>query len=454
MLSFVGATMTTAPPPALPGSFFTGNLLEFQADPLAFAERAARECGDVARFRFLMLDAWQVIHPDDVRTVFVDPEGALTKGMALEGFRPLVGQGTFLAEGAAHKRQRRLLQPAFLRPRVVAMEEPMVAAVREGSASWQDGQTLDAAAALTEMTLTIAARTLFGSEIAPAEVSTVAQAMAAFARWYHQSIHPLGPLLQLLPTTASRDFKAAKAGLDAVVTRAIEARRAAGGEGGDILSRLVAARDEEGDGQGLTDALLHDEAVGLLVAGHETTAAALSWAIWLLAQHPTVGEALAEEVDRVLGGRPATASDVAHLPVAEGVFAEALRLYPPAPGMPRQTHKPMALGRYTVPKGSIVMVSAWCSHRDPRWWPDPLEFQPGRWQPEVRASRPKYAFYPFGGGSRVCVGEQMAWQEGVLVLATLAQGWRFSPAPGAVVVTEALFTVRPKGGAPVVVSRR
>lgn len=427
--------------------------MQFHEDPIQFLERNARDFGDTSAFRFFHLPCWQLNHPDDVRKVLVDPEGAFVKGMAMEAFRPLVGKGLLVNEGESHRRQKRLMQPALNRQSVQGYAAEMVAAARGVDAAWQDGQRVDMDVEMNRLALGIAATTLFGAGLSEQERADVADAVRAFTQWYHQSTHPFGQLYQLLPTAATRDFKAGKARLSAVITRIVAARRA-GGDAGDILSRLVFARDTDGDGAAMDDEHLHDEAVTLLIAGHETTGATLAWAWFLLAQHPAIADRLADEVRAAVGDRSPEVEDLPRLRYAEWVFAEALRLYPPAVSLPRQATKPVQLGGFTAPRGTLVMVATWCTHRDPRWWDAPLAFRPERWDPAVKADRPKFAYYPFGGGARMCIGEGFAWTEGTLVLATLAQKWRAKLADARTVTPEALFTVRPKGGMPMVVERR
>jgi cytochrome P450 len=448
----------SARPPGPKGHPIYGNLWEFHEDPVAFQMRVVREFGDIARFRFFHLPVYLVAHPDDIRTVFVDPEGAFIKGMALDGFRPLVGKGLLLNEGASHRRQRRMMAPAFHRQRVAGYGEVMLEEAQRVSGMWADGARVDMDKEMNRLTLTVAARTLFGAGITDTEANDVAEAMGAFTHWYHQSTHPMGPLLQALPTEATRSFKAAKKKLGLVVDRMIKSRRE-GGDTGDILSMLVFARDE-GDGTagsgggGMDDEYVHDEAITLLVAGHETTGATLAWAWALLAEHPEVATKLRAELDAVLGDRDPTVDDFPNLEYARNVFGEALRLYPSATALPRQAVKPVVLAGYTVPKGAIVMCAAWSCHHDARFWDDPEAFRPERWTAEAKATRPKFAFFPFGGGARVCIGEAFAWMEGTLLLATLARRWSASVAPGHTVIPEALFTVRPKGGLPMVLSGR
>jgi cytochrome P450 len=217
---------------------------------------------------------------------------------------------------------------------------------------------------------------------------------------------------------------------------------------------LVFARDAEGDGAAMDDDHVRDEAITLLVAGHETTGATLAWAWSLLAAHPDVAARLHAAIDAAVGDRDPTVEDLPALEYARMVFAEALRLYPSATALPRQAVKPVVLGGYTVPKGAVVMAGAWSCHHDARFWDDPEAFRPERWAAEAKATRPKFAFFPFGGGARVCIGEAFAWMEGTLVLATLARRWTAAAAAGHTVVPEALFTVRPKGGLPMVLTRR
>lgn len=443
----------TATPPGPRGHLLYGSLMEFHEDPIAFLTRNAAEHGDTSAFRFFHMPCWQLNHPDDVRRVLVDPEGAFVKGIAMEAFRPLVGKGLLVNEGESHRRQKRLMAPALHRAAVMGYAPHMLAAARALDAAWQDGQRVDMDLAMNRLAVDIAAVTLFGAGLSEQERADVIDAVAGFTRWYHQSTHPLGPLLQALPTAATRDFKEGKAKLSAVIRRIVAARRA-GGDAGDILSRLVFARDTEGDGAAMDDSYLHDESVTLLIAGHETTGATLAWALALLAAHPEIADRLAAEVDAATGGRAPEVEDLPRLRYAEWVFHEALRLYPPAVSLPRQVVKPVELGGYVAPRGTLVMVATWCAHHDPRWWEAPEAFRPERWDPAIKAERPRYAYFPFGGGSRACIGETFALVEGTLALATLARRWRARLVEDRAPVPEALFTVRPKGGLPMVLSRR
>lgn len=441
-----------SPPPSLRGTLFFGHLNEFHDDPLGFMERCAA-LGDISALRFLNLRGFMLVHPDHVRAVLVEQQGNFVKGMATEGFRPLMGQGLFLNEGEGHKRQRRMMQPLFHKDAIQRYTSVMLEEIAAADARWQDGARVDMAEEMNQLTLNIAARTLLGTGVTEEESAAIREAMSAFSLWYHQSTHPLGPLLQALPTAATRRFKSGKRGLSEVLLRMIRARREAG-EGTDLLSRLVFARDTEGDGAGMSEELLHDEALGLLIAGHETTAATLCWAWSLLSAHPEVADRLAAEAEAIACNRTLQMEDLANVPLAEQIFCETLRLYPSANALPRQAAKDVEIGGVPMPAGTLILVSAWCTHRDPRWWPDPLAFQPERWTPEARAARPRFAWYPFGGGAKGCIGENFARVEGALVLAELARRWRARVAQGHKIEIETLFTLRPKGGMPMILERR
>ncbi|MCB9797773.1 MAG: cytochrome P450 [Alphaproteobacteria bacterium] len=439
---------------ALPGpssGALLGNLMRFHTDPMGFLEDNARAHGDLVGFRFLGMPAVQVNHPDALREVLVNAEGAFVKGLGVEGFRPLVGQGLLLNEGEDHRRQRRLMQPAFHRQRIQGYGAVMLEEALAVRARWQEGQRVDMAEEMMGLTLRVAARALFGAQVSEADIVEVAQAMQAFTTWYHQSTHPAAPLLQALPSRVNREMRAGRAALVALVDRFIAARQGEG-EAEDILSMLLAARDEQ-DGRSMDLAHVRDEAVTLLVAGHETTAATLTWAFWLLDQHPEVAARLRQEIEAATGGRPPELEDLPQLGYARRVFAETLRLYPSAVALPRQAAKATTLRGHEIREGTMLLLGAWVVHRDPRFWEQPERFDPDRFLPERSEGRPKHAYLPFSSGARTCIGEAFAWMEGTLVLSALAQAWAPRLEEGHVVQAEALFTLRPKGGMPMVIGR-
>jgi cytochrome P450 len=298
----------------------------------------------------------------------------------------------------------------------------------------------------------VAGETLFGTDTGPV-TADIAAALDTIVHLFPLFVLPFADVLQRLPLPGNRRFQRARARLDEVVYRIIAERRRSGGDRGDLLSMLLLATDEDG-GSGMTDEQLRDEVMTLILAGHETTANALSWTFHLLGASPEVEARLHAEVDSVLQGRRPTADDVPRLTYTEAVVAESMRLYPPAWSLGRRALIELSLDGWRIPKGSLVLMSPYVTQRDARWFPDPERFDPGRWTPDRRAARPRFSYFPFGGGARSCIGEPFAWLEGVLLVSTLAQAWRLRPLPGQVVRPEALITLRPRGGMPMRFERR
>jgi cytochrome P450 len=305
-------------------------------------------------------------------------------------------------------------------------------------------------AEMMTLTLAVAAKTMCDADV-ESEAAVIGEALTDVISLFPRFVLPFAGLLHRLPLPATRRFQRARARLDAVVYRMIEDRRRSGEDRGDLLSMLLLARDEEadgGDGDRMSDAQLRDEVMTLFLAGHETTANALSWTWYLLAQNPEAEARLHEEVDTVLAGRRPAFDDLPRLRYAEMVLAESMRLYPPAWGLGRRSLRDQTLGGLAVPANALVLMSPYLVQRDPRFYSDPLRFDPQRFTPEAKAARPKFAYFPFGGGARQCIGEPFAWMEGVLILVTLAQRWRFRLEAGARVEPQALITLRPRRGVP------
>jgi len=319
--------------------------------------------------------------------------------------------------------------------------------------SWGDGAALDLSEEMRGLTLRIAAKTLFDTEVT-GEIEEISEALSESLRLYRWATLPFAARLEPYLPFLTRRFNRARTRLDATVYRIIAERRASGEDRGDLLSMLLLARDAEADGGQMTDLQLRDEAMTALLAGHETTANALAWTWYLLSQNPEAEARLHAEVDGVLGGRPPEVEDVPRLPYTRSVFAESMRCYPPAWIVARRALEDCPLGRFTLPAGALVLMSQWVTHHDPRYYPDPFRFDPERWTPEAAASRPRFAYYPFGGGSRLCIGEQFAWMEGVLVLAAVAAHWQFRLVPGHRVVPQPVITLRPQYGMRMTAHRR
>jgi cytochrome P450 len=447
--------MTTASRAALPpgprGSLLGGNLADFRRDRLAYLAHVARTFGDVAALRLGPRRVFLVSHPDAIEEVLVTQGRHFTKHFALR-LNPLVlGNGLLTSEGDFWLRQRRLIQPAFQRGPVAAYAPVMVAYSRRLLAGWRDGETLDILSEMTRLTMEIAAKVLFDAEIAD-EARDVGEALGLLHENFLARFNSLWPPPLWLPLPANLRFRRAVRRLDAIIYGFIRQRRGGGPDRPDLLSLLLHARDE--DDTRMTDRQLRDEAMTLFLAGHETTALALSWAWYLLASHPEAQARLLAEADAVLGGREPAAQDLPRLRYTEGVVLEALRLYPPAYVIGREAVRDCEVAGYRVPRGTTILMSQWVVHRDPRLFEAPEEFRPERWQGDLVQRLPKYAYFPFGGGPRVCIGNTFALTEAVLVLATIAREMRFTLAEGQVVRPWPVFTLRPQPGVRAVLARR
>src|SRR5205085_7639304 len=353
--------------------------------------------------------------------------------------------GLLTSEAEFHRRQRRLAQPAFHHKRSQAYATGMAEYGARHRERWQDGQTLDVAQEMMGLTLAIVGKTLFDADV-EGEAKEIGRALSDIMHMFDRLTTPFPWLLELLPLPSNFRFARARARLDETIYRIINERRATGEDRGDLLSMLLLATDTEGDGTGMSDRQLRDEAMTIFLAGHETTANALTWTWYLLSQHPEVEARLHEEIATVLQGRLPTAEDFPRLRYAEMVLAEAMRLYPPAWAIGRRAIADYPIGEYTVPARAIVLMSPYVMHRTPRYYPEPFRFDPERWTAEAREARPKFAYFPFGGGPRVCIGEGFAWMEGVLLIATIAQAWQMRLAPGQQVAPQPMITLRAKNG--------
>jgi cytochrome P450 len=311
---------------------------------------------------------------------------------------------------------------------------------------WAAGRSLDVHDEMMKLTLAIVARTLFSADV-EGEATEIGEALTTTFAAFNIGVLPFSEILEKLPLPYVRRFHAARARLDATIYRIIDERRAKGGDAGDLLSMLLLAQDTDADGGRMTDLQIRDEAMTIFLAGHETTANALTWTWYLLSQHPDVEARFHTELDS-LGDRLPTPEDFARLPYTRMILAESMRLYPPAWAIGRRAISDFDAAGYRIPARSMVLMSQYIMHRDPRYFPEPERFDPDRWLPEAVSSRPKFAYFPFGGGTRICIGEHFAWMEGVLALATIGQKWRLvyvgNSAPG----IDPKITLRPRGGMP------
>ena len=434
-------------PPEIKGRAILGVWREYLRNPPEFLEKAARDCGDIARFRLVHHNAYLLNHPDWIKDVLVTNQANFTKSRMLERARVLLGDGLLTSEDDFHCQQRRLVQPAFHRDRLTGYVASMVDCAARCRDQLESGGEYDVSQLMMRLSLAIVARALFSADIA-SEADDISNALGEVFELFEALLMPFSQWLEKLPLPSVRRFERAREGLDQIVYRLIAERRASGDDTGDLLSMLLLSRDEEGDfdepRRGLTDKQVRDEALTLLLAGYETTANALAWTWYLLSQNPDAEARLHAELEQVLAGRLPALDDLSQLRYTEGVFAESLRLYPPAWAIGRRAKQDFSVGEYMIPARSIVLMSPWVVHRDARWFSDPLKFAPERWQTAEMESRPKFSYFPFGGGARVCLGERFAWMEVVLVIATLAPRWRLRMVSGQRIETKARITLRPK----------
>ena len=423
--------------------------------PLELFEELAHLHGDVAGIRIASQPVVLVSDPERIRDVLVTHGRMFHKGRGLERAKMLLGEGLLTSEDELHLRQRRLAQPAFHRARIAAYAETMATYAARRSEKWRDGERLDVAREMAAYTLAVVGKTLFDADI-EGEAHEIGEALGAAIDAFNLSVLPFGELLEKLPIPTTLRFRRGRERLDATIYRLIAERRASGEDRGDLLSMLLLAQDSEGDGAGMSDRQLRDEAMTLLLAGHETTANLLTWTWYLLSQHPDVEAALHAEVDAV-PAEQLGADDLARLPFTRAVLTESMRLFPPAWIIGRRAMEPYRIGDHELPARTIVLTSQWVVHRDPRWWPEADRFLPARWMPggsALDATRPKFSYFPFGAGTRVCIGEQFAWLEGTLALATMARRWRLRLVSGTPVVPQPVVTLRVRGGLPMTAHAR
>jgi cytochrome P450 len=431
-------------PPAPKGRMLLGVLPEFRKDPPEFLRRVAREHGDIAYLHMGTQHIYFLNHPDWIRDVLVTNQSSFKKSRMLERARVLLGDGLLTSEDEFHKLQRRLVQPAFHRERLAGYAVAMVECADACRGRWKSGVEMDVSQEMARLTLAIVARTLFSADVS-SEADEIGEALTEVLGLFDTVLLPFSEWLEKLPLPKVRRFERARALLDATIYRIIAERRASGEDRGDLLSMLLLAQDEDTGGR-MTDKQVRDEALTLFLAGHETTANALTWTWYLLSQNPAAEARLHEEIATVLGGRLPGIADLPQLRYTEMVFTEAMRLYPPAWAIGRRAKVDYPVGDFTIPAQSVVLMSPYVVHRDARWFSDPERFDPERWTPEEAAKRPKFSYFPFGGGARVCIGERFAWMEGVLVLAAIAQRWRLRLVAGHRVEHRAMITLRAKHG--------
>lgn len=427
------------------GSLLLGNLSGFGRNPLRFLENCVVEFGDVVALRFGNKRVYLLNNPSDIEQVLATQSRNFRKtiGYRTPFMRRLFGYGLLTSEGELWTRQRRLAQPAFHRDRIANYANVIVRYTEEMLADWKPNDHRNIHEAMMRLTTRVVVRTLFDSDV-PREIDSLGEASEAVMKRFTMQWSWWRLLLGILPSPTQWRFEKVMRQLDEYIFGLIAERRRTGRDAGDLLSMLLLARDE--DGSGMEDQQLRDELTTLMVAGLDTTALALSWGFYLLAKNPDAAEKLSREVRTVLGTRAAGFSDLPQLPYTEMVIKESMRLFPPAWLVGREAMVPSEISGTPIAAGDSLVVSQWLQHRDGRNFPEPLKFSPERWTDEASKKLPKFVYFPFGGGPRICIGSSFAMMEAVLVLATVAQKFRVLTSPAYEVEPWASITLQPRGG--------
>ena len=415
--------------------------------PIPFFQSLVNRYGDIAHYRLGTRHVLFLNSPEYIREVLIVQHANFIKERTQQRAQLLLGRGMITAEGASHRKQRQVAQPAFHRQQIPAYAAEIVRRAAHVREQWQPNAQLDIYREMMQLTLDLVARTLFSTELGD-EVNRLNAAMGDIMKVYNALVLLPGVNLLLgIPFTPLRKFVHARARLDQVVQRMIALHRKGlerGLQSPDLLTMMWQSQDS----MGWSDVEMRDQVITIFLAGYETVAIALTWTWYLLSQHPEVEERLYAEVREVVGDRLPAYDDLPRLKYAEMVLAESMRLYPPAWAMGRLALNDFELGPYRLPAGTTVLMSQFITHRDARFFPDPMRFDPERFTPEAKAVRPRFTYFPFGMGPRQCIGEAFAWMEATLVIATILQKWRMRHVEGHQVEPQPLFTLRPKGGMP------
>jgi cytochrome P450 len=435
--------------PGPEGHRLLGSLPAVRRDPIALFLSSARTYGDIVRLRFASKTGHLLRHPDYVKHVLQDNFrnfGKQTRGF--QALRETLGQGLLTSEGDFWLRQRRTAQPAFHHQQIAGFAETMGRATADLLDRWDQETDLtapiDVAETMMGLTLRIVGLTLLSRDVS-GNAAEIGRALDTILHTTMATITRIVDVPRQLPTRRNRQFQEARSTLDRIILQIIGDRRTATERPADLLTMLMAAKDPE-TGEGMSDTQLRDEVMTIFLAGHETTANALTWTWYLLSKHPVVARTMEDEVDRVLAGRPPTLADLPKLTYTRQVLEESMRLYPPAWMIARSVIAEDEIGGYRIPPDSIVFLSPYVTHRHPEFWPNPEGFDPERFAPGQAANRPKFAYFPFGGGPRLCIGREFALMEAQLILAQIAQRYRLHLLPGHVVDPEPVITLRPRHG--------
>lgn len=439
-------------PPSVKADWIGGHFRQFRRNPTGFLTELSK-LGDVTTFKMGGQRAFFVNHPDLIRDLLVTNHHKFIKGRALQRAKTLLGNGLLTSEKDFHLRQRRMIAPAFHRQKINEYARAMIEFGGKTSNQWRDGETRDIDKEIMRLTLNIVGKTLFGASVED-DAGEIGAAMTTLVSMFSLLLLPFAEILEKLPLPHARRFKRAKETLDEVIYKIIDERRASHRDTGDLLSMLLLAQDEEGGGR-MTDEQIRDECLTLFLAGHETTANALTWTFYLLSQNPEAEAKFHAELDAVLGGKILTPGDYPRLKYSEQILAESMRLFPPAWALGRLAAEEHEFAGFEIPKNSLVLASTYVMHRDARFWANAGKFIPERWETlSIKEAGNKFIYFPFSRGVRSCIGEAFAWTEGVLLLAALGRHWKLRLAPEQKIALQPLITLRPKFGMKMILQKR
>lgn len=439
-------------PPGPKGLPMAGSIFGYFRDMLGFLVRMREEYGDIAYFKLGSRKMYLVSDPELIKDILVTHNRNFTKSRALQRAKIVLGEGLLTSEGESHVRQRKIIQPVFHHKRIKGYGDTMALYTAKMAEGWESGQVVDIHCEMMRLSLAIITKTIFDADV-ESESDEIGKSLTDIVTLFPRLLFPYSEILDKLPLPGNKRCQEAMEHLDKIIYGLIEERRNRKSKKEDLLAMLLEAQDEEG-GAGMSDQQVRDEAITLFMAGQETTANSLSWTFYLISQNPEVERKLKEEIEAVLNGKLPSLDDLGKLTYTHKVFKEAIRLYPPAWAVARRAKEDYDLDGYTVPSGTDIFMSQFVVHRDPRHYKEPHRFNPDRWTKEFEEELPKFAYFPFGGGPRRCIGEPFAWMEGVIVLASIIPNWKMRLVPKQNIVPDALITIRPKHGVKMILEKR
>ncbi len=439
-------------PPGPRGLPLVGSLFEFYGDVFGFLMKVSEKYGDIVHFKLGKRRMFLLNNPEHIKDVLVTNHRNFRKSRALERSKFVLGEGLLTSEGEQHLKHRRTIQPVFHHKRIQKYGDVMAQYALELGMDWKNGQVLDIHKEMMRLTLAIITKTVLDVDLKE-QTRAIGKAITDLVNLFPRFAFPYSELLDDLPLPSNRRCENALSTLNNIVYRMIEERRNDPRGRDDLLTMLLRSQDPENEGYTMSNEEVRDEVMTLFLAGQESMANALSWTWYLVAQHPEVRARLQDELAQVLGGRLPNVTDLGQLRYTEKIFKESLRLYPPAWAVVRRIKEDYQVNGYLLPGGSDIMMSEHVVHRNPKFYDNPEMFNPGRWTNEMEKNLPKFAYFPFGGGPRRCIGEPFAWMEGVLILAAIASRWNLHLVPKQTVTPQPLITTRPKNGLKVIVER-